>query len=176
MFTQTRIRSASAIVLLTVLLLPGLWSCTVKKISSAGIEAVQIFERWRGQVEAHAKSLKAAYQAPTDQYKEAERRYIGAETKANVLIDRILHALSNNVDPTASPVYEDTIETAVGKALAFMAYRTEISNSSEPIINRQTLTEATARLWQEYAKAPTVRREAIRAELRRLKWRPFQEL
>jgi hypothetical protein len=173
---QNRVRSVSVIGLVLLLVLAGFWGCARKKVLSPGFEPLRVIEMWRGQAEAHAKILKAAYQPPTDQYKEAERRYIGAETKANALIDRIVHGLVNNVDLTASQVYEDILDTAFARATAFMAYPKDMSSSSGPKIERPAIKQATGQLWQEYVKASVTRREAIRAELRKLKWKPFEEL
>ena len=57
-----------------------------------------------------------------------------------------------------------------------MAYPEAGINSVDEKIDRRALKEATVRLWQEYAKADSVLREKIRANLRKLKWKPFEEL
>ena len=166
----------SAVCLLASVLVLGLWSCAGKTPPSPAFDDFQTIEKWRAQAEGHAKILKATYTTTTDQYKEAERRYIGAETKANAMIDRVLIDFLNNVDITSSPIYDDALDAAVARFSAFMAYPEAGTNSVDEKIDRRALKEATVRLWQEYAKADSALREKIRAKLRNLKWRPFEEL
>jgi hypothetical protein len=154
----------------------GLCSCAGKTPPSPVSDNLQTLEKWRAQCEDHAKTLKSTYTATSDQYKESERRYIGAETKANVMIDRMLIDFLNNVDISSSTIYGDALDAAVIKSSAFMAYPEPRTESSEEKIDRRTLKEATVRLWKEYAKGDSALREKIRAKLRQLKWKPFNEL
>jgi hypothetical protein len=57
-----------------------------------------------------------------------------------------------------------------------MAYPEAWTHSGEEKIDPGTLKQATVRLWKEYAKGNSARREKIRANLRNLKWRPFEKL
>ena len=82
----------------------GLCSCAGKTPPSPVSDNLQTLEKWRAQSESHAKTLKSKYTTTSDQYKESERRYIGAETKANAMIDRMLNDFLNNVDINSSTI------------------------------------------------------------------------
>jgi hypothetical protein len=165
-----------AVCLLASVLVIGLCSCAGKTPPSPVSDNLQTLEKWRAQSESHAKTLKSKYTTTSDQYKESERRYIGAETKANAMIDRMLIDFLNNVDISSSTIYGDALDAAVIKFSAFMAYPEAWTESREEKIDRQTLKDATVRLWKEYAKGDSALREKIRAKLRQLKWKPFNEL
>ena len=165
-----------AICLLASVLVLGLCSCAGRTPPSPVSDNLQTLEKWRAQSESHAKALKSKYTTTSDQYKESERRYIGAETKANAMIDRMLNDFLNNVDISSSTIYDDALEAAVVRFSAFMAYPEGWTRSIHDQIDRRTLKEATVRLWQEYAKGDLALREKIRAKLRQLKWKPFEEL
>ena len=165
-----------AVCLLASVLVIGPWSCASKTPPPTVLNDLQPLEKWRAQAESHAKTLKTTYTTTSDQYKEAERRYIGAETKANAMIDRILINFLNNVDISSSTIYDDALDAAVVRFSAFMAYPEGWTRSIHDQIDRRTLKEATVRLWQEYAKGDFALREKIRAKLRQLKWKPFEEL
>jgi hypothetical protein len=165
-----------AVCLLASVLVIGLCSCAVKTPPLPVSDNLQTLEKWRAQSESHAKTLKSKYTTTSDQYKEAERRYIGAETKANAMIDRMLIDFLNNVDISSSTIYDDALDAAVIGFSAFMAYPEGGTESAEEKIDRRTLKEATVRLWKEYAKGDSPLREKIRAKLRQLKWKPFDQL
>jgi hypothetical protein len=154
----------------------GPWSCAGKTPPTTVLNDLQALEKWRAQAETHAKTLKTTYTITSDQYKEAERRYIGAETKANAMIDRMLIDFVNNVDISSSTIYDDALDAAVMRSSAFMAYPEAWTESVAEKIDRRTLKEATVRLWQEYAKGDSALREKIRAKLRQLKWKAFDKL
>ena len=165
----------TVVCLVVSVLLIGLWSCAGKTLRPTVLDNFQTIEKWRAQAESHAKALKRTYTLTSDQYKESERRYIGAATKANALIDRTLISFLNNLDISASTLYDDALDTAVLRFSAFMAYPGGGTFVDEKF-DRRSLKEATVRLWQEYAKGDSALREKIRAQLRELKWRPFEKL
>ena len=165
-----------AVCLVASVLVFGMWSCAGKTPPATVVDNLQILEKWRAQSESHAKALKSKYTPTSDQYKESERRYIGAATKANALIDRMLIDFLNNVDISSSTIYDDALDAAVIKSSAFMAYQEGGSTPVDEKFDRQTLKEATVRLWQQYSKADSALREKIRAKLRQLKWKPFEKL
>jgi len=165
-----------AVCLLASVLVIGLCSCAGKTPPSPVSDSLQTLEKWRDQAESHAKTLKSKYTNTSDQYKEAERRYIGAETKANAMIDRMLIDFLKNVDISSSTIYDNALEAGVIRSSAFMAYPEVWTHSGEEKIDPGTLKEATVRLWKEYAKGDSALREKIRAKLRQLKWKPFEEL
>jgi hypothetical protein len=92
------------------------------------------------------------------------------------MIDRMLIDFLNNVDISSSTIYDDALDAAVIRFSAFMAYPEGGTESAEEKIDRRTLKEATVRLWKEYAKGDSALREKIRAKLRQLKWKPFDQL
>jgi hypothetical protein len=165
-----------AVCLLLSVLVFGIWGCAGKTPPSTVVDNLQTLEKWRAQAESHAKTLKSKYTATSDQYKESERRYIGAATKANALIDRMLIDFLNNVDISSSTIYDDALDAAVIKSAAFMAYPEGGTSSVDEKFDRRTLKEPTVRLWQQYAKGNSALREKIRTSLRQLKWRPFEKL
>ena len=166
----------TAVRLVASVLVIGLWSCAGTTPPSMVLDNLQIIDKWRAQAESHAKTLKTTHAITSDQYKESERRYIGAETKANALIDRMLIDFLNKLDITSSTTYDAALDAAVVKYTAFMAYPDGRTESAEEKIDRRTLKEATVRLWQEYAKGDSALREKIRTQLRQLKWKPFEAL
>jgi hypothetical protein len=165
-----------AVCLVASLLVIGPWSCAGTTPPSTVPDNLQTIEKWRAQSESHAKTLKSKYSNTSDQYKESERRYIGAATKANALIDRMLIDFLYNVDISSSTIYDDTLDAAVTKFSALMAYPEGGSASVDEKFDRRTLKEATVRLWQQYSNEGSSMREKIRAKLRQLKWKPFEEL
>lgn len=154
----------------------GMWSCAGKTPPSTVLDNLQTLEKWHAQSESHGKALKTTYTNTSDQYKESERRYIGAATKVNALIDRMLIDFSNNVDISSSTIYDDALDAAVIKFSAFMAYPEGRSTSADERLDRRTLKEASVRLWQQYVNGNSALREKIRAQLRQLKWKPFEGL
>jgi hypothetical protein len=137
---------------------------------------------WRSQAETYIRALKSNYSRDSDQYKEAERRYIGAETKANAWLDRLRLDLANGVVSVSERV-EDSFEAAIAKSEAFMNYMERLPHSrdsqtvsSQGLVDRRALREASLRLWQEYREGSAARRDAMRAELRQLRWKAFEDL
>ena len=165
-----------AVCLLASFLVIALCSCAGTTPPSPVSDNLQTLEKWRAQSERHAKILKSKYTTTSDQYKESERRYIGAETKANAMIDRMLIDFLNDVDISSSTIYDDVLDAAVVRFSAFMAYPEAWTESVEEKIDHRTLKEATVSLWKEYAKGDSALREKIRAKLRQLKWKPFDQL
>jgi hypothetical protein len=143
---------------------------------------MESFASWRRQAEASIHRLKATYPAERDQYKEAERRYIGAHTKVNALIDRLVIDLANGVDVTSSEVFADTFDAAVSKSTAFMSYieallpSTDSPPSDESSVDARILKKAVLHLWQHYKDVSPLHRIDIQDAVRRLKWRPFEAL
>jgi hypothetical protein len=142
----------------------------------------QAFGKWRRQVESYVQYVKTAYPQDSDRYKEAQRRYIGAETKANALIDRLLMDFSNGVNLASSEVFDTALDLAFAKSGAFLTYLETSANSRDSgmspqtPIDRQSLKLESLQLSEEYRTAHTPRREVLRSQLREMKWKAFEDL
>jgi hypothetical protein len=176
-------RSATTAVLLCIYLLGAVANCVSRK-EVATFPAAQIdsFALWRRQTEFAVRRVKTHYVPDSDQYKEAERRYIGAQAKVNVLIDRLMIDFSNGVDVASSEVFADTWEVAVSKTTAFKEYVDKLFRSAEatvsdgPSIDLRILKDATQYLWQDYKDGSPQHRNDIREAIRGLKWNAFDDL
>jgi hypothetical protein len=176
-------RSALTAILIAVYLLSAVPNCTSRKEVPPNTTAdTESFASWRRQAEVYTHRLKATYPADSDQYKEAERRYIGAHTKVNAFIDRLLIDFANGIDVASSEVFADTFDAAVSKSTAFMGYIEAVLGSTDPqpsdgrSVDRRTLEKAILHLWHDYKNTSPPHRTDIQDAVRGLKWRPFEEL
>ena len=164
---------------LGLLSIPG---CSSNKdVPLASNEGIQTLRAWQVQVEGYASQLKAIYPRDSDQYKEAERRYIGAEVKAETWKDRMLFALALGSDIAASERSQAALEVAYAKTKAFVNYVNGVLEPSNPaqapsLMELGALKEASLKISQEYRNSLKARQEQIRAEIAKWRWKTFSEI
>jgi hypothetical protein len=141
---------------------------------------LQVIENWRAQAEEYVRLLKVRYPRDSDQYREAERRYIGVKVKFDAWLNRLVMDLNNNI--SQSPRFKDLLEAAYTKYLAFRSYVDSLlANTKTPVMGLQspldskTLEDAAIRLWQGYSTAKQSR-DLIAAHLRQLEWKDFDRI
>lgn len=140
----------------------------------------QVIETWRAQAEEYVKRLKILYPRDSDQYREAERRYIGAKVKFDAWLNRLRLDLSTG--PTPSARVKDLLEAAYTKYALFKSYADSLLTSTSAAVSElqspldsKTLEDAASSLWQGYTTTKQ-NRDVIEAQVRQLEWKDFDQI
>jgi hypothetical protein len=144
------------------------------------VPAHQVIETWRAQAEDYVKRLKILYPRDSDQYREAERRYIGAKVKFDAWLNRLRMDLST--DATQSARFKDLLEAAYTKYLLFKSYVESLFTNTKGAVadlqsplDPKTLEDAATRLRQGYS-TDQQNRDLIEAQVRQLQWKDFDQI
>jgi len=150
-------------------------------------EAVGLLGQERSYAESGAALLKQ--HAPQD----VEGRALYAQAKAmfDGLIEQLLADLAEHRDPTISEKFEDRIEAAVEKRVAFSKHVDQVLRLSHPPgakfawldalmkIPAEVVKELFAgavSIWREWRGASQARRDEIATLIKAQRWKPFAEI
>jgi len=153
-------------------------------------EAIGTLGTFRGErsyAEDGAATLKAL--APG----EIEGRQLYAQAKAafDGLIEQLLADLAQNRDPKLSPVFNERLEAAVNKRVAFSQHVDGAVKAMLPEGAKPGLLAALAKvpaalvkelfdggvsIWREWRGAGKDRRDQIATRLEALRWKPFADI
>jgi phosphoglycolate phosphatase-like HAD superfamily hydrolase len=144
-----------------------------------------------GQERSYAESGAAMLKAYSDGDIDGRRLYAQAKAEFDGLIEKLLADLAQNQDPTVSPAFQQRLDAAVTKRVAFSEYVDKIIKANVPENAKPGLIDALAKtvpdvikelfasgvaIWHEWRTASKERREQIANRLEAQRWKPFADI
>jgi len=151
-------------------------------------EAIRVLERERSAAEAYAVMLDTHGKKDVTRYVQGIRLYAEAKAEFDGLIEQLKFDIGEGRDPKDSK-FGQMLEAAASKRIAFTSFVTndvlgDVQGArpglpavivAVPALVK-VLFDAGMAIWKEYWAGNKDRRDHIRNQLDRLKWRPFAEI
>jgi hypothetical protein len=153
-------------------------------------EAIYIFAREKSAAEQAAVMLKENATTDASKLSRGILLYADAKTAFDGLIEQLEYDLQGPNSPQASATFDSRLQAAVEKRVAFVSYVTEdVLPPAQPgskgplgdIIKGagdliKALTEAGVTIWREVRNVSKDKRDDVRVQLERQKWRQFGQI
>jgi len=151
-------------------------------------DAVRVLERERSAAEQFAVLLDAQGKADASRYVQGIKRYAEAKADFDGLIEALKTDLVQHRDPTGSPKFNNALQSAAEKRIAFTNFVEEIIGSKEGARSWiydvvrvvpdlvKALTDAGISIWREFHDAHQARRDQLLNQIEHLKWKAFADI
>jgi hypothetical protein len=152
-------------------------------------DAIRVLAREQSAAEAYAVVLQTHGKRDIARYVQGITRYAEAKAEFDGLIEQLKFDLGAGRDPQQSPQFAEVLNAAANKRIAFSSFVVndvlgDVQGAKPalpaviaavPILTK-ALTDVGGAIWKEYRTASKERRDDIRSQLDRLKWRPFADI
>lgn len=152
-------------------------------------DAIRLLGREQSAAEAYAVVLDTHGKKDMARYVQGIGRYADAKAEFDGLIEQLKFDLAQGRDPQQSAKFSEVLNAAASKRVAFTSFvmndvlgNVEDAKPALPAVIAavpglaKALVESGVIIWKEYRVASKERRDEIRTQLDRLKWRPFAEI
>jgi hypothetical protein len=153
-------------------------------------EAIYVFAREKSAAAQTAVMLKENATNDPSKLSRGIQLYADAKAAFDGLIDQLEHDLQGPDSPQASATFDSRLQTAVQKRVAFVTYVVDNVLPSAQVGSKgpfedivkgagdliKALTDAGVTIWHEFRDVSKDKRDDVRAQLERQKWRQFGQI
>lgn len=185
---------ALASLLVLSLLLTGAFPAGASQGTSLA-EAIAYLKKEQSLAESYAGLLKGVGKPDVATYAQGIQRYAEAKAGFDGLLEQLLAALRQREPPDTSPAFQQKLELAAKRRVAFTEFISQEVLSKVPegtrslaailaipgVIGSVTelakgLKDAGGTVWQGYRQRGEQARAALVSQLEALRWKPFQDI
>jgi hypothetical protein len=158
-------------------------------------EAIGYLKKEQSLAESYAGLLKGFGKQDIAMYARGIQRYAEAKAEFDGLLEQLLAAIRQRESPDSSPAFQQKLETAAQRRVAFTEFIAQEVLSKVPEGTRSladilkipgviggvtelatALKGAGLAIWQGYHQSGDQERAVLVSQLEALRWKPFQEI